>query len=362
VHNLTAPCRGSRRASNLRRRLPGLCGVAAVLAVFLVGLLQPPSSAAPVQEPAVPSKTEKKEESAQAPAKEPAAKEIPAKKTPAKESAKDAGTKSAAPSETPDVDRDEGLDSLAKRFAEVLAQQRARIAAGAAGAKTPPTPAQEKEKEDAPNDLTPPTAPESTSAGDEPGTIERLVLRRPSDLAAVPRTTCIGRLVLTGDDFVNGSLRGLQGLTVNDLSIEAAHVSSTGLQHLTSVKDLRCLRLWTPGVDDEALAHIAQLPDLEILDLEGTAIDGTGFDKLKDLSKLDMLVLGPKMSDARVAGLKDLPALRQLDLRPCTRLTPACLEHLAELTDLKTVWLPGPLRTKGKRSLRQSLPTCEVRW
>ena len=138
-------------------------------------------------------------------------------------------------------------------------------------------------------------------------------------------------------------------------------VSNVGLQYVKSVKGIRRLRLWTPLLDDAALTYVAELPNLEILDIEGTAIEGAGLEKLKGLQKLDMLVLGPRTSDAHIASLKHLPALRQLDLRACSRLTLACLEPLAQLADLKIVWLPGHIRAKGKRMLRESLPKCEVR-
>ncbi len=116
-----------------------------------------------------------------------------------------------------------------------------------------------------------------------------------------------------------------------------------------------------PAVDDAALTYMAEVPTLEVLDIAGTAIQGTGLEELKELKELEMVVLGPRTSDAQIASLKQLPALRELDLRACSRLTLACLEPLAQLTELKLMWLPSRVGVKGKQMLLESLPACDVR-
>ncbi|MHB9067235.1 MAG: leucine-rich repeat domain-containing protein [Pirellulaceae bacterium] len=300
------------------------------------------SPAAPVRKAAAKSKT----------AKEPS---VPPQPTVV--AATDVAAKQASLSDSADQNRGEGPDLLAKKFAELLSQRRAKGAPAVASVKTP----QERPKEQAPKASASEPAPGPKETGDESPTIHVLVVRNSDDLADVPRTERIGQLTLSGDAFSNRSLRGLEGLTVSELSIEAIHVSNAGLQHVESVRGVRRLRLWAPVLNDEALTHVAKLSNLEILDIEGTAVEGAGLEELKGLQKLDTLVLGPKTSDAQIASLQHLPALRQLDLRACSRLTLACLEPLAQLADLETVWLPSHIRTKGKRMLKESLSTCEVR-
>lgn len=252
--------------------------------------------------------------------------------------------------------RDDDLDLLTRKFAELLAQQRARAAARAAGTKPPG-----ELREPA---LPQPSLAEAATGADDaaakPRTIEVLVLRSPARLEALPRMNRIVRLILAGEDITNAALRHLEGLSVEELSIEATHVTNAGLRHVALLKDLRCLRLWTPAVDDEALTLLAALPALETLDIEGTSIAGVGLEQLRDLQQLETLILGPRMPDAQMVTLTQLPALRQLDLRPCRELTLASLGPLAQLVDLKKVWLPGHIRTKGARILAESLPECEV--
>lgn len=188
-----------------------------------------------------------------------------------------------------------------------------------------------------------------------------LVLQDPTELSRVSSEKQIERLVLTGDQITDRSLKGLAGLSVSVLSIEAINVSNAGLRYVSEMRGIHRLRLWSPGIDDDALKLIAQLKDLEVLDLEGTAIVGTAFADLQDLPKLRMLVLGPKVTDAAISGLRPLTTLRQLDLRTCRNLSLACLESVARLSNLELVWLPDHLRVQGTKILGSSLPKCQVR-
>ncbi len=196
---------------------------------------------------------------------------------------------------------------------------------------------------------------------DEPVTINVLVLRNADDLLDVDASERIGQLILSGDQFNNRTLKSLDGLSVENLSIEAVNVSNAGIQYLRNVRGVKSLRLWSPGFDDRGLTLVRELRGLEALDLEGTSVDGTGLGDLKELKNLERLVLGPKTLDSGIAQLVQLPNLQQLDLRACARLTLDCVDSLGKLADLKVIWLPRHIRTKGKRALRVALPECQVR-
>lgn len=345
--------------------------------------------------PPAPPKNAPKEPAPKQPApapKEPAAKEplpdqpaTPAESTnpaPTAEAAKTA-VDGAPAADDPVVG--EGPDALAKKFAELLEKRRAEAAANAGSKKIVPDPAVKvaapkptPPAEPAPAAAAAPAAesvPEPTPQATEeeaipaaaapvnegPPTIDVLVLQTADALADVPRTERIRQLVLTGGNLTNRSMRAIEGLAVTDLSIEATRVSNTGIQYLRSVQGVHRLRLWTPEVDDTGLSHLAVLESLEVLDIEGTSIQGGGLVQLKGLPNLASLVMGPKATDDQLVALQELPALSQLDLRACPRLTLACLDTLAQLKNLKTVWLPSHIRAKGKRVLGEALPGCEVR-
>ncbi len=354
-----------------------------------------PDGVKPKPVPPAPQKNAPKEPAPKEPApapKEHAAKEplpeqpaTPAESTNPAQTAEAAKTAVDGTPATGDPAVGEGPDALAKKFAELLEKRRAEAAANAGSKKIVPDPAVKvaapkpaPPAEPAPVPAAAPAAeavpeptPEATDVeaipaaaapvNEGPPTIDVLVLQTADALADVPRTERIGQLVLTGGNLTNRSMRAIVGLAVTDLSIEATRVSNTGIQYLRSVQGVHRLRLWTPEVDDTGLSHLAALESLEVLDIEGTSIQGAGLAQLKGLPNLASLVMGPKVTDDQLVALQELPALSQLDLRACPSLTLACLDNLAQLKNLKTVWLPSHIRAKGKRVLSEALPGCEVR-
>lgn len=250
----------------------------------------------------------------------------------------------------------EGPEPLAEKFAEILERLKAQENKGA-GAIEQPSVVPEKPQVTAPKESEQVEDPEL----DQPITINVLVLRNADDLMDVEASERIGRLILSGDQFNNRTLKSLDGLSVETLSIEAVNVSNAGIQYLKNVRGVKSLRLWSPAFDDRGLTLLSELRGLEALDLEGTSVEGTGLGDLKELKNLKMLVLGPKTLDSGIAQLVQLPNLQQLDLRACAGLTLDCVDSLSKLADLKVIWLPRHIRTKGKRALRVALPECQVR-
>lgn len=261
----------------------------------------------------------------------------------------------AAKKEESGEDIGEGPEELAKQFEKILAELRSQRKTNEP-AKTEPE-AKEISPPAAADDS---AATESKEASREP-TRGVLVLRLADDLVDVPKDERFAQLILSGDQFTNRALRELEGLSAEMLSIEAVNVSNAGIQHVAKVRGVRQLRLWSPGITDGALNLIAEMSDLELLDIEGTAIEGQAFAELQQLPRLQKIILDPKVSDATLAGLSQLPALRRLDLRACGKLSLDCLDAIAEMKDLEIVWLPRHLRAKGKKALKLTLPECQVR-
>lgn len=176
----------------------------------------------------------------------------------------------------------------------------------------------------------------------------------------VDPTARIGQLTLVGDQFTDRSLKALNRLSVQKLSIEATSVTNSGLKYFKQIHDLRCLRLWSPRFSDGAVPYLATMKDLESLDLEGSSIVGDHLDQLATLPKLRTLALGPLIKDATLGKLVELRSLEQLDLRACGRLTEASYEQLAQLKNLKQLWLPPQIARKGRTYLRGQLPDCQI--
>jgi hypothetical protein len=187
------------------------------------------------------------------------------------------------------------------------------------------------------------------------------IARTSTDLLDLDSDQLLGQLTITGDQFTGHSLRYLDGMQILSLSIEAVHVENSGLHHIAKVRNLRELRLWTPGVNDQGLSALKELDQLQLLDLEGTAATGTGLSHLSELTTLTMLTLGPQTTDRSLQTVAKLEQLQELDLRPCRRLSLEGLRPLAELRQLKVVWLPSQMDSSARKWLRQALPNCRVR-
>jgi tetratricopeptide (TPR) repeat protein len=98
-------------------------------------------------------------------------------------------------------------------------------------------------------------------------------------------------------------------------------------------------------IDDEALAHVGHLYDLEHLDLKGRGdgrhrpVTDAGLAHIKDLINLRRLTLrGTAITDAGLAHLTGLENLEELDLE-LTRVGDAGLVHLKGLKSLRTLRL-----------------------
>lgn len=145
-------------------------------------------------------------------------------------------------------------------------------------------------------------------------------------------------------------------------------VDDSWLVHLTALKNLKTLKLWSTAITDAGLATIGQLDDLEqlrlydcskvsgaglihlrglmnlsSLDVEKTNVDGDGLKDLRGLPNLRSLnLLETRVDDDGLVHLEGLKQLRSLRL-DCTRITDAGLVHLKPLSHLEFLHLEAPL-------------------
>lgn len=190
---------------------------------------------------------------------------------------------------------------------------------------------------------------------------EVVVVLSDAEAAGIDRATRIGKLNLTGDRVTNASLKPVPALAqVRVLSIEFSQITNSGLGLLKDAANIQSLRLWQATFTDSALKQVKKITCLESLDLEGTEIGGEELGQLADLPKLRSLTLGPTTENAQLAALGKLPALRELDMRGCRKLSDAALPHLQGLSKLQTLGLPPLISEEGQRQLQQKLPNCKI--
>ncbi|MCA9101982.1 MAG: hypothetical protein KDA63_12555 [Planctomycetales bacterium] len=150
-----------------------------------------------------------------------------------------------------------------------------------------------------------------------------------TDLAGYPYVAvCLCNL----DDDGMAALAGLVDL--ESLQINGTRISDAGLAHLSGCVNLTFLDLSNDNVSDTGLEHLAGLAKLQRLDLEGTRVTGVGLQHLRG-SGLTMLNLSAApVTTAGLAEIGRLPALVSLRL-DSTGITDADLAQLDRLTNLQ---------------------------
>jgi hypothetical protein len=90
------------------------------------------------------------------------------------------------------------------------------------------------------------------------------------------------------------------------------------------------LSLVSSGIQDEALYHIAQMPNVKALYLQKTNLDGSGIIHLRSMQNLEVLNLSyTKVDDKSVLDLLHIPNLREVYLFR-TKASPDVIKALQE--------------------------------
>ncbi len=168
----------------------------------------------------------------------------------------------------------------------------------------------------------------------------------PRDLTPLSRWRSLRYLTFEGDHLDDeamaplSALSNLQMLEIGVRPYESNSVTDAGLAHLAGLHELTYLGIHAfEGVRGPGLRHLSDLRNLEVLELSYTNVDDDSLKHLSDLSVLRTLSLQKtRITDAGLAHLARLPALHTLDLRQ-TSVTPEGIEALADFPSLRRVVL-----------------------
>jgi hypothetical protein len=168
--------------------------------------------------------------------------------------------------------------------------------------------------------------------------------------------------------------------------ITSAAVNDDRLAHLADITRLDTLSLESPALTDAGLEHLANIESISSLSISGTRITGTGFQHWKALPTIEQMFLSDNpIEDAGIthlsrasslchlfldntrisnAALESLSTRNQsvsvLDLRR-TAVTDACIPHLKMMPSLLTVFLGGTkVSPDGKRAVWEILADRDV--
>jgi len=158
------------------------------------------------------------------------------------------------------------------------------------------------------------------------------------------------------------------------LDLTGNNVTNAGLVHLKDLDRLETLVLTfnrigmgfatdpSSQITNAGMVHLTGLSNLERLSLDHCKITDAGLVHLKGLTQLQTLDLAYNLwiTDAGVEHLKGLTGLQTLDLQ-LTNITDAGLVYLKGLTELQTLGLRNTKVTDaGVAELQKSLPNCEI--
>ncbi|MES1213718.1 MAG: hypothetical protein ABUL64_03950 [Singulisphaera sp.] len=149
-------------------------------------------------------------------------------------------------------------------------------------------------------------------------------------LSQLKDLTNLQEFTLRGKNFTSVGLSALRGLgKITKLVLDSPGLDRLAIQHASHLRSLRDLTLYGGTFQDDDLAPIAALINLEELEVsKNDRINGTYCRYLSNLKRL-------------------------IDLSPSDNLTDAAIDHLVKLEQLKTLFIEGPFTDVGLRTMSE---------
>lgn len=160
-------------------------------------------------------------------------------------------------------------------------------------------------------------------------------------LATVAQLTNLETLKMPGIACTDGDLQQLAGLEkLRELEVGSSNeFTGAGLAHLAAAKHLEVLRIGGRGVGKGgSLEPLRQFTWLRELEFRGFSVDDEALAAIAALKELEIIGLPEEITDAGLAHLAGLTRLRRLDLSNGA-ITDAGLLHLANLDALEELIL-----------------------
>ena len=149
-------------------------------------------------------------------------------------------------------------------------------------------------------------------------------------------------------------------LAREELNTLVGNVSDGGLKHLAGHDRFLSVSFANSRVTSDGCTFIATFSGLQICYLGGTKIDDDGIANLKGATCECLGLENTKLTDAGLAYLKDLPRLNRILLNG-TQVSDKGLVHLEQIKRLTLISLLGTKVTKkGVENLKKALPDCDI--
>lgn len=133
-------------------------------------------------------------------------------------------------------------------------------------------------------------------------------------------------------------------------------VNDEGLAHLANIRSLEDLTLVHSEISDDGLAVLQRLPNLRALDIRSNQITNDGLNSLRGFPKLRELKVRSKLiDDGGLAHLGKLTQLQSLTIEG--KVSDAGMGHLSQLTNLETLHCLHPYEVSRRMTSKLSEPT-----
>jgi internalin A len=192
-------------------------------------------------------------------------------------------------------------------------------------------------------------------------------------IAALKGWRRLKRLNLRGTKITDSTLQFLNGITsLEVLDIGFAQVTDSGLAQLNALSNLKELSIGGNKLTDAGLQVLRQMPGLTSLDVSGAqrtdsglwsvSLTESGLDTISTLKDLRHLRLnGVAVSPRGLEKLKSLGKLERLDLQSCSRINDDALPPLESLPALRVLDVTAAaVSEKGLVELRRAKPGLQV--
>lgn len=192
-------------------------------------------------------------------------------------------------------------------------------------------------------------------------------------LSVVKSWTHLRRVSLRGTKATDSTLQFLSAIpSLESLDVGFAQVTDIGLNNLSTLFNLKELAIGGNKLTDNGLLALRQMPGLTSLDLSGSqrtdsglwsiSITESGLDTVSTLVELRHLRLnGTAISSRGLEKLKALGKLERLDLQACSRITDDAVPVLSAMRSLRLVDVTDTQMTDaGLAALRHDRPELTV--
>jgi hypothetical protein len=176
--------------------------------------------------------------------------------------------------------------------------------------------------------------------------------------------TELPRLDLSGADIDDDGLAHIADLPLVELWLQSTKITDAAAATISDIKSLVFLQLNATSLSDDFLERLESMPALQDLGLRGTKVTGAGMRFLARHPSLKQVdVYSTEVDDAGVRHLVDCRALTDVGLS-MTKVTNDVFEHLAMLPNLTTADLTAnrPITTAAVLAFEKAHPQCDIEW